>query len=365
MKKIPWAKPDYWGNEIQYVVEALNSTWISAGSFIDRFENEFKQIFGKKHVFAVSNGTTAIHLAYLGLDIKAGDEIIVPGFCFLAAANIALLVGAKPVFVEVDKDTWCMDVEDMKKKITAKTKAIVLVHTYGNICAMDEIMSIANSMGIPVIEDCAESLFSKYKSKQSGVFGLVNTFSFQATKTITTGEGGLVVTDDDSIAKKMMLYRSHGMDRKKVIYWHELPGHNFRLTNFQAALGFAQLEKIEEIITQRKRVYHTYLRFLEKQEGITLQKINNDVDPIVWAIALKLEKKYFPQGRDAVMQSLFEIGIETRPAFFASSLLDIYEKHELPTCEDISKNVMSVPSYPTLKDEEIEFICTSLFNLKK
>jgi perosamine synthetase len=364
-KKIPWAKPDYWGNEIEYVLQALKSTWISGGTFIDQLENEFKQILGKKHVFAVSNGTTAIHLAYLGLDIKPGDEIIVPGFCFLAAANVALLVGAKPVFVEVDKDTWCMDVHDLKKKITTKTKAIVPVHNYGNICAMDEIMSIANSKAIPVIEDCAESLFSKYKGKQSGVFGLINTFSFQATKTITTGEGGLVVTDDDIIAEKMMLYRSHGMNRKKVIYWHELPGHNFRLTNLQAALGVAQLEKIEEIIYQRKRVYNTYLRFLEKQEGITLQKVNDDVDPIAWAIAVKLGKNHFPQGRDAVMKSLSEIGIETRPAFFASSLLDIYEKHQLPVCEEISKNVMSVPSFPTLKEGEIELICTSLLNLKK
>jgi perosamine synthetase len=364
-RKIPWAKPDFWGSEIEYVVNAMKSSWISGGSFVDQLESEFKQILDKKYAIAVSNGTTAIHLAYLGLDIKQGDEIILPGFCFLAAANVALLVGAKPVFVEVDKDTWCIDVLDLKNKITSKTKAIVAVHNYGNICAMDEIMSIADCKGIPVIEDCAESLFSKYKGKQSGVFGLINTFSFQATKTITTGEGGLVVTDDDAIAEKMMLYRSHGMNRQKVIYWHELPGHNFRLTNLQAAIGVAQLEKIEEIIFQRKRVYHFYLRFLEKQEGIILQKINDDIDPIVWAIAIKLEKKHFPQGRDAVVKSLSEIGIETRPAFFASSLLDIYEKHHLTTCEEISKNVLSVPSYPTLKEEEIEFICISLLNLKK
>lgn len=363
--KIPWAKPDYWGDEIEYVVDALNSTWISGGAYIDKLENEFKKILGKKHAFAVSNGTTAIHLAYLGLGIEAGDEIIVPGFCFLAAANVALLIGAKPIFVEVDEGTWCMDVNDLKKKINSKTKAIVPVHNYGNICAMDEILSIANSNGIPVIEDCAESLFSKYKGQQSGVFGIVNTFSFQATKTITTGEGGLVVTDDDVIAERMMLYRSHGMNRNKVIYWHELPGHNFRLTNFQAALGVAQLENAEEILSQRKRVYNTYLRFLKHEAGVILQKINADVEPIVWAIAFKLDKRYFPQGRDAVMKDLAELGIETRPAFFAASLLDIYEKQVLPACEEISKNVMSVPSFPTLKDQEIEFICTSLLNLKK
>jgi perosamine synthetase len=258
-----------------------------------------------------------------------------------------------------------VDINDLKKKITGKTKAIVPVHNYGNICAMDEIMSIANSNGIPVIEDCAESLFSKYKGQQSGVFGMVNTFSFQATKTITTGEGGLVVTDDDVIAERMMLYRSHGMNRNKVIYWHELPGHNFRLTNFQAALGVAQLEKAEEILGQRKRVYSIYLRFLKNEPGVILQEMNDDVEPVVWAIAFRLDKRYFPQGRDAVMKDLAELGIETRPAFFAASLLDIYEKQALPVCEEISKNVMSVPSFPTLTDQQIEFICTSLLNLKK
>lgn len=363
--KIPWAKPDFWGNEIEYVTKALNSSWISGGAYVEQLEKEFKTILDKKHAFAVSNGTTAIHLAYLGLGIKAGDEIIVPGFCFLAAANIAMLIGAKPVFVEVNKDTWCLDVTDLNRKITNKTKAIVPVHTYGNVCDMDEIMIIANSKGIPVIEDCAESLFSTYKGKQSGVFGLVSTYSFQATKTITTGEGGLVVTDDDAIAEKMMLYRSHGMNRQKVIYWHELPGHNFRLTNLQAALGVAQLEKADKIIQERKRVYSTYRKFLNDVAGVIFQKVNNEVNPIIWAIAFKLDANYFPQGRNAVIKSLRENGIETRPGFFASSILTIYEKHILPTCEDISENVISVPSYPTLKEKEIEIICDNLIKLRK
>jgi len=364
-KKIPWAKPDYWGNEKAYVTDALDSIWISGGGYIDKLENEFRAILNKKHVFAVSNGTTAIHLAYLGLEIKPGDEIIIPGFCFLAAANVALLIGAKPVFVEIDPETWCMDIHDLKKKITSKTKAIVPVHTYGNICDIDEIMLIANSKGIPVIEDCAESLFSKYNDKQSGTFGLINTFSFQATKTITTGEGGLVVTDDDDIAEKIMLYRSHGMNRQKVIYWHELPGHNFRLTNLQAALGVAQLEKVEIIVAERKRVYKTYLNYLTDVGGIMLQKVADNIDPVIWAVALQLDPQAFPQGRDAVIQQLKGAGIETRPGFFASSLLTIYDKHRLPICENISKTVISLPSFPTLSNEQIEFICKELIKLKQ
>jgi perosamine synthetase len=365
MKKIPWAKPDYWGNEIKYVTNALESTWISGGSYLDKLEEDFKKILNKKHVLAVSNGTTAIHLAYLGLNIKAGDEVIVPGFCFLAAANIAIHMGAKPVFVEVDENTWCMDPNDLERKITAKTKAIVPVHTYGNVCDMDGIMQLSAAKNIPILEDCAESIFSKYKGKQSGVFGLINTFSFQATKTITTGEGGLVVTDDDTIAEKMMLYRSHGMNRQKVIYWHELPGHNFRLSNLQAALGVAQLEKAEIIVAERKRVYETYFKYLAGVDGVKLQKVADNIDPVIWAIALQLDPMAFPQGRDSVIQQLKEAGIETRPGFFASSLLTIYEKHSLPICENISKTVISLPSFPTLSNEQIEFICNELIKLKQ
>jgi perosamine synthetase len=269
MKKIPWAKPDYWGDEIKYVNDALESTWISGGPYVDALEAGFRKALGMKHVLAVSNGTTALHLAYLGLDIKPQDEIIVPGFGFLAAANIAALMGARPVFAEVDQDTWCMDAKDMERKMTDRTKAIVPVHTYGNVCDMESIMKIADERNVPVLEDCAESLFSRYRGKTSGLFGKVNTFSFQATKTITTGEGGLVVTNDDDMAEKMMLFRSHGMNRQKVIYWHEVPGHNFRLTNLQAALGVAQLEKVEKIIEARKRVYETYHKLLNGIAGIT------------------------------------------------------------------------------------------------
>lgn len=362
---IPWTQPDFWGNEINYVNKALESTWLSGGTYVNQFENMFQEILKMKHGLAVSNGTTAIHLAFLGLNIQAGDEIIVPGFCFQAAANVALHMGAKPVFAEVDSHSWCLNPLDVERRITSKTKAIVPVHTYGNMCDIDAILQIAGNRNIKVIEDCAESLFSTYKGKQSGTFGHVNTFSFQATKTITTGEGGLVATNDDEIAEKMSLYRSHGMNREKLIYWHELPGHNFRLTNIQAALGVAQLEKREVIIRERKRVYKSFLKRLLGVSGITMQKISANADPLIWALAIKLEPKAFPQGRDSVINHMREAGIETRPGFYASSLLNIYQKHSLPICEGVSKQLISLPCFPTLKDEQIEFICTTLISLRK
>ena len=364
-KMIPWTKPDFWGDEIKYVTDALESTWISGGRYLDKLENDFKKCFQKKHVLAVSNGTTAIHLAYLGLELKPGDEIIVSGFSFMAAANIALHMGLKPVFAEVDPETWCLSTKELLKYISPKTKAIIPVHTYGNVCDMDEIMKIANAHNITVIEDCAESLFSKYKGKYCGTFGKVNTFSFQATKTITTGEGGLVVTDSDVLNKKMMLYRSHGMDRSKNFYWHEVPGHNFRLTNFQAAIGVAQLEKADIILSERRRVYEEYKIHLSGSDGFIFQKIEKKVEPVIWAVALKLDPNAFPQGRDQIIRQLLERGIECRPGFYASSLLRIYDAHSLPVCEDISKNVVSLPSFPSLQNETIAFICEELLKLRK
>ena len=362
--KIPWTKPEFWGNEIKYVTNALESTWISGGEYVDRLEKNFKDTLNKKHVLAVSNGTTAIHLAYLGLGLKAGDEIIIPGFAFMAAANAALHMGLKPVFAEVDPYTWCLSAKGLEKYISSQTKAIIPIHTYGNVCDMDAIIKIANANGITVIEDCAESIFSKYKGKYCGTIGQVSTFSFQATKTITTGEGGLVVTDSDDLNRKMVLYRSHGMDRGKKFYWHELPGHNFRLTNMQAALGAAQLEKTDVILAKRKNVYEEYKKHLSGAEGISLQKIEENVQVEIWAIALKLNEKSFSQGRDKVIEQMKEKGIETRPGFYASSLLPIYEKHSLPVCEDISKNIISLPTFAGLKNDEIAFICTELLKLR-
>jgi perosamine synthetase len=365
MKKvIPWAKPNFWGCEKKYVNDALNSLWISSGKYIEELENGFSNLLNKKFVLATSNGTTSLHLIYLGLDLRKGDEIIVPGFAFLAASNIAMQLGLIPVFAEVDKDTWCVTAEEIQKKISKKTKAIVPIHTYGNVCEMNRITKLAAENNIVVIEDCAESLFSKFKNNYCGSFGDVNSFSFQATKTITTGEGGMVVTDNEQLYKKMTLYRSHGLTVRGR-YWHEVPGNNFRLTNLQAAMGFAQFEKRALIIIERRRVFDLYKKYLGKISGITLQKFSDEVEPVVWAVAIMLDDKAFPQGRDNVILQLKEKKIETRPGFVASSLLKIYSKHSLEVCEYVSNHVLSLPTFPMLTEEQIIYICETLQFLKK
>jgi perosamine synthetase len=361
---IPWAKPDFWGKEQQYVNEALTSTWISGGPFVDRLESDFESLCSSKHALAVSNGTTALHLAYLGLNIRPGDEIIVPGFGFLAAANVALHMSAVPVFCEVDPLTWCMRAEDIAQVLTPRTRAIVVVHTYGNVCEMDAIMALAAERNIPVIEDAAEAFPSRYRGRMAGSIGTIGTYSFQATKTITTGEGGMVVTNDDSLVDRMMLFRSHGLQRKRH-YWHEVPGHNFRLTNMQAALGCAQLEQLEKIVLERRRVYATYHERLTGVPGVQMQQLTPNVDPLMWAVAIRLDPAVYPQGRDAVLAQMLEQGIELRPGFYASSQLDIYDCPPLPTCEALAASIVSVPSFPTLANADIDRICDRLAQLAR
>jgi perosamine synthetase len=361
---IPWSKPHFWGNEKEYVQDALNSSWISSGEYLNKLENSFAELFDKKHVLLTSSGTTALHLTYLSLGLKEGDEIIIPGFAFLTAANIALQMKLKPVFTEVDPQTWCLSVSSIEKNITAKTKAIVPIHTYGNVCQMDEIMQLAKRHNLVVIEDCSEALFSKYNNQYCGTFGNINCFSFQAIKTITTGEGGLVVTDDEMIYEKMRLYHSHGL-KERGTYRHELPGYNFRLTNIQAALGLAQFEKKKNIIQERKRIFEQYRYFFSNLEGVELQQLSSAVEPVWWAFAIKLHMKSFPQGRDGVIQQLKAEGIETRPGFVASSLLNIYEAHSLPVCEDLSSRIISLPSYAGLKNEEVDRVCQKFRKLIK
>jgi perosamine synthetase len=364
LKSIPWAQPALFGAEGKYLKQALDSSWLSGGPFIDELEASARLFSGSPYCLAVCNGTAAIHLAYLALGLKAGDEVIVPGFCYLAAANIALLMGLCPVFVDVDSETYCVTAENIRRAITKKTKLIVVVHTYGNVCPLDEIMVLAKSCEIPVLEDAAESFGSKYKRRQSGTIADIGTYSFHATKTVTTGEGGMVLTNRKDLADKAMLYRTHGVLGKR--YWHEVPGHNFRLTNLQAALGCAQFKKIDHIFHERQRVHASYRRLFEGEKGITLQKFGPDVEAVLWALAAELDQEYFPQGRDRVMEQLAEQGIETRNGFYSANQLKIYKNAgDIPISDRLARNVISLPTFPSLKDGQIEFIVEKITALKR
>lgn len=358
---IPWFKPFLFGNEKEFLTKAIESTWISGGEYVDKLESEISRILGIKNTITTSNGTTALSLALLGVGIKPGDEVIVPDFTFVAPGNTVLQLGAKPVFVDVDKETWCISPEEIQRAITPKTRAIIAVHVYGNVCDMDKIMKIARENNLRVIEDNAEALFSKYKGKYSATFGDVGCLSFQATKTITTGEGGAVVTDNDELAQKMRKIRNHGMTKKR--YWHDVVGYNFRLTNLQASLGCAQLENLETILKNKKRVYNTYLTNLKNSDAVIFQKIESDVEPVMWAVAVKINPEKFKGNRDFVIEKLLERGVETRPGFYPFSVLPPYSSGKIPVSEEVSKNIIVLPSFPSLTEEEIVQVCTQLRTL--
>lgn len=361
---IPWCTPNYWGREQEYVTDALASTWISGGAYVDRFEKEISAFADSTNVLAVSNGTSALHLVFLGLGIEAGDEVVIPGFAFLAAANIVLQMGGVPIFAEVDSETWCITAESIEKVITLRTKAVVVVHTYGNACEMDPILRLCEEYGVTPIEDAAESFGTTYKGRMTGAIADFGIYSFQATKTITTGEGGMVLTRRADLVDRLKLFRSHGMIRTR--YWHEVAGHNFRLTNMQAALGCAQLECFSQIVTARRQMDATYRQFLKEQPGIQLQAYTTDVDPVPWAFAIRIDSDYFPQGRDMLIKQMMGAGIETRPGFYsANQMSHLYKGNwEIPKCDELSRQIISLPSIPTLSVKEIESICNALINFR-
>lgn len=361
---ISWAEPTLWGREEEYAVDALRSTWISGGPYVDRLEADFARYAGARHVLAVTNGTAALHLAYLATGIGAGDEIIVPGFAFMAAANMARMVGATPVFADIDPETWCITAETVAPLITERTRAIVAVHTYGNVCALEPLLALGEERGVFVIEDAAESIGSRWRGRMSGTIAPLGVYSFHATKTITTGEGGAVTTHDDALAERMRLYRSHGMARTR--YLHAVAGHNFRLTNLQAAIGCAQLEQIDRIVAKRSQVWHTYRARLQTMPGVTMQVIETDVDPVMWAVGAHLNSVQYPQGRDAIMSQMTLLGIETRPGFYpASAMPHLYGPQRLPESDALAASILVLPSSPSLDEARIHRICDALASLAR
>ena len=358
---INWFKPFLTDLEKSYVQDALDSTWISGGKYVDRFEDELAKAIDTEHVITTSNGTASLDLALKILGIKQNDEVIVPGFTFAAPANMILNVGAKPVYVDICPNTWLIDPKKIESNITNKTAAIIPVHIYGNICDMSAIQTIAKKHRITIIEDTAEAIFSRYQNKYAGTIGDVGCFSFQATKTITTGEGGAISIRSTHLKKLAKLYRSHGMGEKR--YWHEVPGHNFRLTNLQAALGCAQLVKLDTILGNKRRVYDRYVNNLKDVSGLKLQQITAGCDPIMWAFAVRIDTEALECSRDTIIYRLLELGIETRPGFYPFSEMPIYGAPKLEQSIKVSQEIISLPSYATLSDTEIDDVCERFINL--
>jgi len=360
--RIPVYKPSLTGNEKKYVNECLESTWISSkGKFISLFEQEFAKFIGVKQAATVCNGTVALHLALITLGIGPDDEVIVPTLTYIAAVNAIAYTGATPVFVDSVYDTWQMDPKDVKRKITQRTKAVLAVHLYGHPCDLDELNKVCSENNLFLIEDCAEAFGSKYKGKYVGGFGDISTFSFFGNKTITTGEGGMVVTNNETLHDRAVHYKGQGLAKHRQ-YWHDVIGYNYRMTNICAALGLAQLEQADEFI-ERKKMIASFYRDKLKDTSYEFHKQNEDIEHSYWMCSLLVDK---PETRDRMMTFLALNGIETRPIFYPVHTMPMYAlKYQRHTvAEDIGWRGMNIPSYPSLSEEQLEFIVKTIKSFK-
>lgn len=364
MTKIPMSEPYLGEEELSNVIEAVKTNWISSnGHFIADFEKGFSKYISVKHAVAVNNGTSALHLPLLALGIGKGDKVLVPSLTSIACTNTIAYTGAEPVFVDSTKDYWCIDPKEIERKIDAKTKAIMVVHIYGHPCDMDPIMEVANKHGIPVIEDCAEAHGAEYKGRKVGTFGKVSSFSFYGNKIITTGEGGMVLTNDKELAEKMMILRNQGTKPEyKNKYYYDMIGYNFRMTNIQAAIGVAQLKKIDQLVGRHRWIAQTYNKFLEDTQGIVTHPEMPWAKSVYWYYSILVKKG----SRDKLSATLNGAGIETRPFFYPIHMLPLYNKSKvnLPVAEELGFRGLNLPSGAALTEDDISEVVHAVIAAK-
>lgn len=352
--KYPVYQPSLRGNEKKYVQECLDSTWISSkGKFIKEFEKKFSDYLGIKYSATVSNGTVALHTALLALDIGPGDEVIVPTFTYIASVNAIYYTGATPVFVDSEINYWQMDAEDVERKITSRTKAIMAVHLYGHTCDMRELMRICKKNNLFLIEDSAESFGSKYDDTYAGTFGDVSTFSFFGNKTITTGEGGMVSTNNKKLYEKMVRIKGQGL-AKGYEYFHDIIGYNYRMTNICAAIGCAQLERADSIISKKREIADWYNKSLSGLPIVLPKEANNNYHTY-WMYTILVDNS---DVREKFRKHLKTLGIETRPTFHPVHSMPMYHKqiYSFPVAEELGDRGINLPSYPDLELKDIKFI---------
>lgn len=351
MYKYPVYQPSLSGNEKKYVNECLDSTWISSkGRFIPEFERSFESWIGVRHAAAVSNGTVAIHLALVSLGIGLGDDVIVPTLTYVASVNSITYTGATPVFCDSLESTWQMDPEDVRRKISPRTRAIMAVHLYGQPCDMDELLKIAREYNLFLIEDCAEAFGTYYKGKHVGSFGEISTFSFFGNKTITTGEGGMVVTNDETLHDRVVHFKGQGLAKHRE-YWHDVIGYNYRMTNICAAIGLAQLEQAKTFIVKKLQIAAWYQREL-KGTPVTFHSAVGDVQHSYWMCSILVPSS---TDRDSLRKRLSDNGIETRPLFYPVHSMPMYAQHfqRYPVAESIGWRGINLPSYPALNESDV------------
>ena len=372
-KFVPVCEPMLAGNELKYVTEAVSTGWISSsGKFVTEFEKQFAAYCGCEYGIAVCNGTIALHLALIGAGIGKGDEVILPTFTMISSAFAICYVGAKPVFVDADKDTWNIDVNKIEEKITSRTKAIMPVHIFGKMCDMEAINTLADKYNLKIIEDAAEAHGALYHGKKSGSFSDIAGFSFFANKNITTGEGGMVVTNNKEMYDRARYFKNvcFPLDGPRN-YQHDDIGYNYRMSNVVAAIGLAQVEKADEYREMRIHNHALYKKYLADVPGILFQSDSSEgcLD-VCWMNTIVIDPKRYGHTKDELIAHLKEHGIDTRLLFTGmhkqKALIDYGCdcSGDYPVCEWLTENGFYLPSGSGLKEETIKEICHIISNYK-
>jgi len=368
--RVPTAVPNLDGKELEYVMDCITSSWISSkGKYVTTFEEKFSEYIEAKYGVAVSNGTVALHLALATLGIGPQDEVIVPTFTMIAVANTVQYTGAKLVLADSEPKTWNIAPKEIEKKVTERTKAIIVVHLYGHPANMDPIMKIAREHNLYVIEDAAEAHGAEYIGRKVGAIGDIGCFSFYANKIITTGEGGMLVTNNEEIAERARKLRDQAYNikmRKWLI--HDEIGYNYRMTNMQAAIGLAQLERIDTFIKIHRENAQLYNSLLKEIPGITLPPEEPWAKNVYWMYTILIDENEFGMSRDKLMHELEKYGVDTRSVFYPIHLQppykDKFKNEKYPIAENLSKRGVNLPSGNTLTKEEVEYVVNAIKSIK-
>ncbi len=364
MHRYPVMEPQLAGNELVYITECVNTNWISSqGKFVTQFEQQVAEYCGMPYALAVSNGTVALHLALVAMGIGPGDEVIVPDLTFAATINSVLHAGATPVIADVSTDSWNLDPEAARRAITPRTKALMPVDLYGYPADWAALQALAAEHDLLLIEDSAEAIGTTYNGQRAGSFGHAATFSFFGNKTITTGEGGMLLLKDAETYERARMLRDHGMNKQKR-YWHEAVGYNYRMTNMQAAIGCAQMERIDHIVARKIAIGKQYNNLLQGQPGITLPPSAANATNTYWLYTLLAETN----DRDGLLDKLQKNGIEGRPVFYPLHQMPVYQPYatgQYPNSASISARGLSLPSSLTLTEADVATIAGLLLHVLK
>lgn len=357
-RRFPVAEPLLTGNEADYLLECVRSGWISSqGPYVAAFEEAVRAFHDVSFALSTSNGTTALHLALVALQIGPGDEVIVPDFTFAATAATVVHAGATPVFVDVDPHTWTMDPDAAFAAVTPRTRALIPVHLYGHPCD-PRLIDGARERGLLVVEDVAEAFGARVGGRLVGTLGDVAAFSFFGNKTLTTGEGGMLLFRDEEVARRATILRDHGMQPGRR-YWHLEPGFNYRLTNLQAAVGVAQMERLDEILERKRMLAKRYDAAFASTDGLALPPRAPWAEPVCWLYTMLVDDE-LGLDRDELAERLLRTGVETRPVFLPLHEMPAYATYardvSFPVAEELARTGISLPSAVTLTDDEIDAI---------